>query len=277
MAATFLSSRPRGAYTCVRFDSTGRLLERDVHVNRICDSVCTIFGDSIPKDKDAFVEGLRKTAIDKFDKFDKFHGNVGMMLVMLVYLESGVTIWEENAFPIPVKRTTIEKVVLGVGGVSRRNPVAKDTAWIDERKPLEDMKKATKADEVLLVEQNQAGEIILLEGLVTNLFVLLNDDQTLVTAPSDLVLPGSMRKTVMTAALATNFKVLERAPVWSERTSWRAAFLTSVAKPCCFIHTLQRFEQDEDQPAESQVLQINNAAIERLCNAVDAYIDVTYV
>uniref|UniRef100_A0A1D2A4F3 Uncharacterized protein n=1 Tax=Auxenochlorella protothecoides TaxID=3075 RepID=A0A1D2A4F3_AUXPR len=123
--------------------------------------------------------------------------------------------------------------VLGPG---RALPLAKDSAWVRERAPLEGLRRPG-AVEVLLA--NAAGG--LLEGLVTNFFVISGpatasqraSDYTLQTAgEKDGVLAGTARRAALRAAAACGLTVLEQPPDPSHRSAWREAFLTNSLRGC---------------------------------------------
>jgi hypothetical protein len=157
-------------------------------------------------------------------------------------------------------------------GPPRARPGIKDIAWIRDRKDLEERgKRATEAlgygipSDVLLC--TEGGD--LLEGLITNLFVVVevevevedaegvrgshvnsndndNDDgsQTgqykLQTAPEGTVLPGIARRKVIEACRELGIPVDLTCPSLSERHLWREAFLTnsirqiqSLDRICC--------------------------------------------
>ncbi len=74
------------------------------------------------------------------------------------------------------------------------------------------------------------------EGLVTNLFVVM-DDGTIVTAPDEVVLNGVMRTTVLQVCREKGVKVVYRCPEMKESARFRAAFLTSVARILQPVHS----------------------------------------
>jgi hypothetical protein len=58
-----------------------------------------------------------------------------------------------------------------------RNPKAKTTRWITERKPLETMQVKAGCGEVVLTKLEEGGRVELLEGMTTNLFVVYRDGE----------------------------------------------------------------------------------------------------
>jgi len=257
MASGFLTSRPRGAYTCARGNADGYVLSKDLHVRRLLDSTQVIFG--AVEDLD-----LKQRLVNLFET-ERLPAD--MMIVVLLYrdLLNGFVI-EHQMFPVSMKRSFVRRVAVG-GGAGRRNPAAKDTAWIIDRKPLEHLKKTLEAEELILVDSYQGVE--LLEGLVTNLFVVTKDN-TVLTAPADKVLPGTMRQLAIDACQNAGLIVKEEAPRWASRKDWIAVFLTSVAKPCNFVKSL--VPSDESIGGDSVVLDVSESVVTIISAAADALV-----
>ena len=74
----------------------------------------------------------------------------------------------------------------------------------------------------------------LLEGLVTNLFVVHRDPVRVQTAAQG-VLPGSMRHLVLRCCEKLGVPITLSAPAVQESSSWCDMFLTSVTKPVCSV------------------------------------------
>jgi branched-subunit amino acid aminotransferase/4-amino-4-deoxychorismate lyase len=109
---------------------------------------------------------------------------------------------------------------------------AKYTEWVAERAPLEALRPAGAADALLAAPDGR-----LLEGLVTNLFVVAERPAAagggvvLQTAGvSEGVVRGVARGRVLAAAASLGLPVDERAPDPSARAAWREAFLTNAAR-----------------------------------------------
>eukprot|EP00897_Mesotaenium_endlicherianum_P010042 jgi/Mesen1/9066/ME000578S08319 len=141
-------------------------------------------------------------------------------------------------------RAAATVVALGPG---RALAQAKFSEWVATRKVLEQCKPADAA-EVLLSTDGDA----LLEGLVTNFFVIAarlpgetggepspagQDAQSpwkgleLQTASVDAgVLPGVIRHEVLRACERLGLPVRQVAPLWSQRDTWRAAFITNAVR-----------------------------------------------
>lgn len=234
--ASYLIDRPRGAYTCARSDPAGKIVVREFHVDRLVNGFWTLFSQKIDLGKkDHILSVVKVLANEALDKplDPKF------MLVILVYWENDQVQIQSAAVPMPMGRQVLDKVIIG-GGPGRTNPSTKDSQWVTKRKPLEIIKNEMKANELILIKE-EPNDLLLLEGLTSNFFVLFKDGKTLMTAPPDDILNGTMRRLVMKAAIASAYHVIEEYPKWSERESWLSAFSTSVLRPACPIRELQLY------------------------------------
>lgn len=113
-------------------------------------------------------------------------------------------------------------------GRPREAPAVKNTGWVSARRGLEDA-RAEGAAETVLLGEGSAGGAVLLEGLVTNFFVVRRDG-VVCTAPEGEVLGGSVRALVLRAARAAGVAVEERAPAVEERGDFDAAFITNAVQ-----------------------------------------------
>lgn len=100
---------------------------------------------------------------------------------------------------------------------ARNNPNVKDSAWIADRRPIVDQ----TYHETILVSPD--GDI--LEGSTSNLVFILSDKNTLITAPIDAVLPGSVLS-VVAAVADIQYRFTRR----QEYKEWKGAFLTSTSR-----------------------------------------------
>jgi branched-subunit amino acid aminotransferase/4-amino-4-deoxychorismate lyase len=152
-----------------------------------------------------------------------------------------------HASPLQIRVDEFYRGVdVAVLGPPRRNPAAKDTNWVRDRRQLEARKRDAAADEVILADDD--GEV-LLEGLVTNLFVVVETEDpggghqprrhAAFTAPTTRCLPGLARQAVLDALDAEGIPWEERAPTASERTEWSEAFVTNAVKLARPVRTLR--------------------------------------
>lgn len=110
----------------------------------------------------------------------------------------------------------------------RRQPRVKNTSWYTKRKPIE-ASRMEGTSETILLDIDSNGDHLILEGLVTNVFVVTKDLKVY-TAPSNLVLPGSMRKLVLLAGVHLGISVLETSPKLEDFREFEAAFLTNARR-----------------------------------------------
>ena len=167
-----------------------------------------------------------------------------------------------------------------VGG-PRSRPHAKDSSWVRARAPLEAKLEGIVFDETLPSASSSVAKREglladsrgrLLEGLVTNVFVVVEDEGedegeeeeseakggrasalssrfSLQTAPAESsssstesgggVLDGVMRRAVLEAAEALSLRVALSAPDPRERARWREAFVTSALRGVAAVARLR--------------------------------------
>jgi len=169
------------------------------------------------------------------------------MLIVVCYPEtqddgslSGVQV---QALASPLHQA-LSPAIVQVGGRPRNLPLAKDTAWVQERIPFEES-KGPDVSEVILPDHS--GEC-LLEGLVTNFFVI-DKDGALVTAGHD-VLKGHVRQLIISMARKADIKIKLQAPELREIGTWRGAFLTSAVRLMQPIKTIRIPTKDGHEAAE---------------------------
>ena len=105
-------------------------------------------------------------------------------------------------------------------------PTIKHSSWCAERAPLE-AARDPGSSESILTRTNGEGQCELLEGLITNLFVVQGG--CVRTAP-DGVLPGHIRQLVLDACDPLGIPVSLEAPRLEEFDEWEEAFLTGTGK-----------------------------------------------
>lgn len=120
-------------------------------------------------------------------------------------------------------------------------PNAKVSSWCRYRRPLENLFKDSGVGEVLLMgERKNTANIVgqsfidsleMLEGLISNLFVIYKDG-TVRTAPTTKVLSGFVRHLVLEEINQTHELRLDdmNAPVVGDADDWAEVFLTSAIK-----------------------------------------------
>ena len=105
---------------------------------------------------------------------------------------------------------------------------AKSSSWCRRRRPLEDLFKKDGVSEVLLTQQN-GKDILLLEGLTSNLFIGYKDG-TLKTPSDRYCLPGYARHLILSCAEEENVKI-EVGPISvNDASEWQEVFVTSAIR-----------------------------------------------
>ncbi|KAF0699989.1 Aste57867_9469 [Aphanomyces stellatus] len=163
----------------------------------------------------------------------------------------------------------VQPISVLVHGRPRTNAHVKHVQWIQDRAPLESHARARATalhlpepfGEVLLHAASTDGTTRLLEGLITNFFVLENHG-TLVTADAD-ILPGSTRALVLEACSRLRIPVRLEAPCLQDAATWSAAFVTSVVKIIVPVRALYTDEDDFVQtiPSSSPIVSNLRAAV----------------
>lgn len=106
----------------------------------------------------------------------------------------------------------------------RSNPTVKHGDWVHERKQLEESMRPG-SNEVIMVDDG--GQVF--EGLSSN-FVVVEKDGTVVTAPSDVVLEGTVLKMLIGILDKHNVPLVRKHPILSEASQWQGALVTSTSR-----------------------------------------------
>ncbi|CAI5710601.1 unnamed protein product [Peronospora destructor] len=252
-AKNFLQSRPPGVYTCVRARSkvlnlelvlSRVLVEWPFHVQRLTAGL--VIEDELKLKRLQMATELVATSV--MIQWQASETVDGMLSVLWYPLEEsknyGVAV-HICAMPQP---KCLASTVL-VYGDGRKNARCKHTQWIEDRVPLETHMahlietRGEPIHEVLLSKATQGVDRLLLEGLTTNFFVVM--DGQLYTAGKD-VLEGSTRELVLKACRDLFIPVVLEAPKLSDRESWQAAFVTSAVRVVIEVTRLLCEEKDSE-------------------------------
>ncbi|HZK09003.1 MAG TPA: aminotransferase class IV [Bacteroidales bacterium] len=120
----------------------------------------------------------------------------------------------------------------------------------------EALKKASGADEVLLV--NQQG--LVTEGSKSNIFFVIDD--VLQTAPLDLVLGGITRQKVLELCMKNNIRVIEKAINLDVIGQVQAAVITGTSPRVMPVSRIDDHELDVKHPVVQKVMKLYNQLIE---------------
>ena len=129
-------------------------------------------------------------------------------------------------------------------------PEAKLSSWCRRRRPLEKRFKPTGVDDVILTRFVEGEEVLLLEGLTSNLFAVF-PNRTLRTPDTDFVLGGYARYLVLEFAERCGLKV-EIGPLrLADSSLWNELFLTSSVR---LIVPVQELLTYNDSTKERELL-----------------------
>jgi branched-subunit amino acid aminotransferase/4-amino-4-deoxychorismate lyase len=112
--------------------------------------------------------------------------------------------------PPPNLPVSVEVSLLG----GRSNPTVKHADWISQRQHLERSKRP-ETNEVVLADKTES----LLEGLQSN-FACLDAYGSLVTAPSELILEGTMMACVLQCCARLGVPVIRKCPQLQLISTW---------------------------------------------------------
>ncbi|KAK9839976.1 hypothetical protein WJX74_001372 [Apatococcus lobatus] len=123
-----------------------------------------------------------------------------------------------------------------VVGPPRSLPAAKDSRWPADRAHLQARMPPGAAEGILSTADGR-----LLEGFITNLFIISGSDQGLrveAAAEEEGVLGGIMRAQVLQACRRLAVPVKLSAPCSSSRLSWKGAFLSNSLRGIQQVHSI---------------------------------------
>ncbi|KAG0280809.1 hypothetical protein BGZ95_008601 [Linnemannia exigua] len=113
-----------------------------------------------------------------------------------------------------------------VRGSPRQHATAKDSQWIRDRSGLE--ASLDKDSNEALLYENTTQDIY--EGLSSNFFAFDRDRRTVLTAPLDSVLQGTILKIVMNVCNEENIPVEFKFPNLKQTCEWEGAFISSTSR-----------------------------------------------
>eukprot|EP00850_Spirogloea_muscicola_P007544 SM000038S14357 [mRNA] locus=s38:444281:448544:+ [translate_table: standard] len=258
-AADFLRSRPPGAYTTTRTaGGAAVVLCWDAHMARLADSIARLpaLFPGLPVGLLLAPDALASAVMPSMQTalaIGRQTLPLGLELAVTILICAQETAMQHRKdllncvdvfvyssryrahFPEESCPPPVEVAVLGQG---RLAPLAKCSTWATDRQLLEQAKPPGVAEIILSSDGN-----MLLEGLVTNLFIIVSCDNTnaakvigCTTTSSvavqtatlvDGVLPGVARQLVLRSCHKAGIAVHEMAPRWDQRHTWQGAFLTS--------------------------------------------------
>ncbi len=120
----------------------------------------------------------------------------------------------------------------------RVNPRHKCSSWSTVRRPIEKARRQGCVETLLIDEERR-----IYEGTVSNVFFLRNDG-VLVTAPDDVVLPGTLRAAIIEGCRRCNIPVLFECVALDEISRYTAAFITNTSR---ILHPVEAILNGEDE------------------------------
>ncbi|KAF1326498.1 Aminotransferase, class iv, partial [Globisporangium splendens] len=243
-AKSFLLSRPSGGvYTCARASASRAKTQYELvlwsfHLERLASGVRTIRdvdgGDGEWVKVMQHVTTSLSERVIGYDVERASNSLEDLMITVLWWRESNAASGYNisvHACAMPTPKSLVSSVL--IHGKARANAICKHTKWIADRIPLEEYTSQVAAShgsihETILGRYDaERDDTVLLEGLITNFFVVKNG--TVYTAKDDVLL-GSTRALVLKACKDLGIPVIFEAPRLSERDTWTAAFVTSAVR-----------------------------------------------
>ncbi|KAF4135397.1 Amino-transferase class IV [Phytophthora infestans] len=258
-AKLFLQSRPAGVYTCARAKASAKvsselpkmLVEWSFHLQRLSAGIISV-DSNLNRDKlklDKLKMATQALAAAVMAQWRAVKTEDGMLSVLWYPLPAsddyGVAV---HICLMPTPKCPVSTVL--IYGEGRANARCKHSRWIEDRVPIEThvaqlvKTRGEPIHEVLLSKAGPRGDRLLLEGLITNFFVV--KDCKLYTADGG-ILQGSTRELVLKACDELSIPVVLEAPKLSEQNSWQAAFVTSAVRVVIDVTRILFAEEDAEE------------------------------
>lgn len=223
----FLSRYPKSPYTTfVTVQNCTAVPFLDFHCTRLLQGFKTLYPGNISVPHAQLRDTLLALLAEVVKSFTGVSGELQIAITLVSDRSRFLLCTHTSHVPDPAK--DISPVEVDCRGGPRNQPCVKNTSWYIERKPLEAAQSESVTETILLGLDND-GYRILLEGLVTNIFVVTKTLQVR-TAPAHLVLPGSVRACVLSACRQLDVSVFETGVRLHDFEQFEAAFLTSARR-----------------------------------------------
>ncbi|KAF9127285.1 hypothetical protein BGW39_005979 [Mortierella sp. 14UC] len=270
-ANTVLLNYPPGAYTAMRtFDRLG-IMDFSGHVARLASSLSQIHlpesDRAIGKDEEEEVQvvkrGLalfrdpvtlkpvmtdvvRRVLKSYFKKKENKEVAEAKVTVLCTWdVKRNATVLLAHAEPLKAPKERRCKVE--VHGSPRQHATAKDSQWVRDRAALEAGLSKDSNEALLLDEASQN----VYEGLSSNFYAFDRQSQSVVTAPLDSVLQGTILKVVLTVCEQQKIPVLFKFASLKDIDDWEGAFISSTSRLALPIETLVLPDGSEKKFPES--------------------------
>ena len=126
----------------------------------------------------------------------------------------------------PLKK--LSPVAVEARGLPREQPEVKNSKWYLQRKPLEACRGEGIA-ETILVGPDETGVEGMYEGLTSNIYIITKSLE-LQTAPTSLVLAGSLRSIIIETCEQVGIPVVQTVPRLVDLNSAQSAFISNAFK-----------------------------------------------
>ncbi|ETI38329.1 hypothetical protein L914_15341 [Phytophthora nicotianae] len=271
-ATAFLLAHPRGAYTAARTVLQTKIFDYDAHIRRLVESTVVmqsekqLISNAVEKELRPRTEatiiaamtafkGLYEVQKDQEYKINVLvcptEGNIGEGEVLAdtdVYCHVGF---------LPPLRS--EMVKLEVAGLPRHNAVAKDSAWVRERKAIYD-RMAPDMEEVILMDPATRH---LLEGSQTNFYTI--QDGAVYTAEEG-ILKGTVRSLVLEVCEENGIPVKLSPPTLDDVDKWQGCFISSTSRLVLGAKSLKYEHPETKEPMTRRFLP--NPILDKITTAV---------
>ncbi|KAG0052198.1 hypothetical protein BGZ83_002885 [Gryganskiella cystojenkinii] len=166
----------------------------------------------------------------------------------------------------PLSTPKTQRCKIEIHGSPRQQATAKFSQWVRDRRVLE-ASMAKDSNEALLMDETTLD---LYEGLSSNFFILDREKRSLVTAPLEHVLLGTIQKVVLSVCEKEKIPVEFRFPNLKHVDKWEGAFLTSTSRLLLPIKTVVMPDGSTKEFDENSTINlIRNGVIEECQKRVE--------
>ncbi|KAF9954819.1 hypothetical protein BGZ70_010444 [Mortierella alpina] len=268
-ANTVLLDYPPGAYTAMRtFDRVG-IMDFSGHVARLVSSLAQIhFPESEPADTAEAPTVRRGLAPYRDPETLKTEMAELVRAALKAYYHQSAD-RDEAKTNEPLVVAQVEPLMVlkerrckvKVHGSPRQHATAKDSQWVRDRSALEAGLSKDMNEALLLDDATQD----LYEGLSSNLFAFDGARQTIVTAPLDSVLKGTILKVVLAVCEEQKIPIEFKFPNLKHIDEWEGAFITSTSRLVLPIKTIVLPDGSEKTFGESKVIDLIRTLVLQEC------------
>ncbi|KAJ3387986.1 hypothetical protein HDU92_001701 [Lobulomyces angularis] len=257
---SFLLNQNFGAYTVIRTKKNSNIVDYNFHFNRLKLGAEELFNFALTVDDKKKIFFLIKNCIEEFYKqilqidIPNSSTEIEAKVTILIFKDETENMkiiclcdtFKENKLPYC-------KILLG--GKPRSLPMVKASQWVLDRVKFDDLVVSPIHEVVLMDDSND-----IFEGLTSNFCVLTTNDSnfdpqnavdfsmfTIISAPQDQVLPGSMISLVSSACKKLGIQFQFKFPNLKSSSTWCGCFLASTTRNCVPIKSIQSLNDESFQ------------------------------